>query len=67
MGGPCDAVIEGNTMEEVAQKGSEHVVGMADSDPAHKEVHEQMESQGEEGKAKWFEGFKEKWDNKEEA
>ena len=65
MGGPCDAVIEGETMEEVVKKGSEHVMAMAGSDEEHKKVHEGMESQGEEGKAKWFQWFQGEWDKKQ--
>jgi hypothetical protein len=64
MGGPCDAAVEGETMEEVAQKGSTHVVEMGASDEAHKKVHEDMEAQGEEGKTKWFSWFKSEWDKK---
>lgn len=62
MGGPCDAVIEGETMEEVAKKGGDHVMAMTDQE--HQKIAEQMKNETEEGKARWFDWFKEIWDKK---
>ena len=65
MGGPWDAVIQGNTMEEVAQKGGDHVMAM--TDPEHRKIAESMKNETEEGKAKWFAWFKGIWDQKAES
>jgi hypothetical protein len=64
MGGVCDEVLEGETMDEVSKKGMAHVQG-ADDD-AHKKIVSDMDTQGEEGKAKWTEWFKGEWDKKAE-
>ena len=65
MGGPCDVIIEGQTMEEIAQKGGDHV--MATADLEHQKIAEQMKNETEEGKAKWFAWFKTIWDQKAES
>jgi predicted small metal-binding protein len=66
MGGPCDVVIEGETMEEVAQKGGQHVTDTKDD--AHTKLAGDMEGEGsEEKKQKWMGWFKGKWDEKEES
>lgn len=67
MGGPCDVAIEGNTMEEVVQKGGDHLMATADSDSEHQKIAEQMKNGTEEGKAQWFAWFKTVWDQKQES
>ena len=62
MGGPCDAVIQGETAEEMIANGAKHVVEMAnEEDDAHKNVLVMMEEmkkdpESEEAKA-WTEKF----------
>jgi len=68
MGGTCEAVIEGNTAEEVSQKGQAHVEDMAArGDESHKALKEGMDAQGEEGKAKWWTEFQAKFAEKPDA
>ena len=64
MGGPCDTVFEGNTAEEVAEKGGEHI--MNSEDQMHEGMKNQMMSSSQEEKDKWMEDFKMKFDEKEE-
>ena len=64
MGGPCDTVIEGDTAEEVAQKGAEHITNAEDE--MHEEMKQQMSASNPEEKEKWMEDFKMKFDQKEE-
>ncbi len=58
MGGPatCDFVITGNTAEEMAENGTAHVMA------SHPDIAEQMKNTSAEGKAKWMEDFKVKFD-----
>ena len=65
MGGVCDAEISGETVEEVMQKGHEHVKGVEDDE--HKKLMEDMNSKGEEGMKEGKEGFQKKWDEKQNA
>ena len=65
MGGPCDEVFEGETAEEVSQKGMAHVQGAQDDE--HKKLVADMDDQGEEGKAKWWENFQKQFAEKPEA
>lgn len=65
MGGPCDTVIEGETMEEVAQKGAEHARSM--SDPDHQKIVQTMDNQTEDERKNWFDWFRGLWDAKEES
>lgn len=65
MGGTCDAEISGETVEEVMQKGHEHVGGADDDE--HNKLKEDMKSQGDEGMKQWEEGFRKKWDEKPDA
>ena len=64
MGGPCDVVIEGNTAEEIAQKGAEHIMNAEDE--IHEEMKQQMNASNPEEKEKWMEDFRMKFDQKEE-
>jgi len=65
MGGLCDATIEGETIEEVAKKGGEHIMAMENTNEAHKKICDDMKVQGEEGKTKWMEWFRGVWDQKD--
>ena len=38
MGGLCDATIEGETIEEVAKKGGEHIMAMENTNKTHKKI-----------------------------
>jgi predicted small metal-binding protein len=60
MGGPCDAKIQGNTPEEVMQKGGEHVNEMAaKGDEGHIKAKEMMDAAGNnpEDLKKWQDQF----------
>jgi predicted small metal-binding protein len=65
MGGPCDAVIEGETAKEVGEKGAEHVKSM--NDEAHKAVAAKMNQMSEEDNKKWWEDFYKKFAEKPES
>ncbi len=58
MGGPatCNFVVTGNTAEEMAKNGGDHVM------QAHPDMAEQMKSMTPEQNAKWMEDFKPKFD-----
>ena len=59
MGGVCEAEITGETVEEVMQKGHEHVKGVEDDE--HKKLMEDMDSKGEEGmKSSWRDMIRER-------
>ena len=62
MGGPCDTVFEGTTVEEVANMGGQHI--MISTDEAHKPIREQMAKSSDEDKNKWMVWFKGEWDKK---
>ena len=57
MGGPdsCDAVISGNTPDEMVQNGMEHV------NTAHPKMAEDMKTMPREVGEKWMAEFQEKW------
>jgi hypothetical protein len=44
MGGSCDAVIEGNTAEEMALNGGKHLTVMSEKDAGHKRDKEVMDA-----------------------
>jgi predicted small metal-binding protein len=56
MGGPCQAEISGNTLEELAANGTAHVA------ENHPEMAEQMKAHSDEDKAKWMADMQAKWD-----
>lgn len=58
MGGPatCNYVITGNTAEEMAKNGSDHVMA------THPDIAEQMKNMTPEANAKWMADFKMKFD-----
>lgn len=65
MGGPCDMVFEGETFNEIGEKGGAHI--MSSTDDAHKPMREQMTHSSEEDKNKWWDWFKGEWNKKEDA
>jgi len=68
MGGPCDEMISGETAEEIAKNGKEHVHSMEDD--AHKEVVADMEKKMEEDPEamdKWNAAHQAKFDALPEA
>lgn len=42
MGGPCDAVFEGETTTDIAKQAEAHITEMAKSDPKHQETYDMM-------------------------
>jgi hypothetical protein len=64
MGGSCDAVIEGNTAEEMALNGGKHLTEMSEKDAGHKRDKEMMASsqQDLEQTKVWMKDFKVKFD-----
>lgn len=69
MGGSCDAVIQGNTAEEMALNGGKHLTEMAEKDAGHKRDKVVMDaSQNDPGHIqKWMAEFKAKFDALPEA
>ena len=60
MGGPCDAKFQGNTPDEIMDKGAKHVHEMAaNKDEGHVKAEEMMKSAGSnpEEMKKWQEHF----------
>jgi hypothetical protein len=60
MGGTCDMEINGETLEEMAENGKNHV--HSQDDEGHKNIVQQMEQMGEEGKAAWMQEMQGKFD-----
>ena len=68
MGGDCDAVVTGETAEELMANGKKHVHDLAESgDEVHKGTVKKMEELSEEDRKKWAEDFAGKFDSLEEA
>lgn len=65
MGGPCDAAISADTVEEMMEKGKAHVGGS--DDEGHKELVAQMEGMSEEELAGWIGKVKEQFENAPDA
>jgi len=63
MGGSCDAIIEGNTAEEMALNGGEHLMEMSDKDEGHKKDKEVMDTSQNDPEhiEKWLAEFKAKF------
>jgi predicted small metal-binding protein len=61
MGGPCEAVITGNTPDEMVANGMTHLTA------AHPEMAESMKTMPKEGMDKWMADFHAKWDATPEA
>ena len=64
MGGSCDAIIEGNTAEEMAKNGGKHLTEMSTKDEGHKRDKEVMDQSqnNPEHIEKWLKEFKIKFD-----
>lgn len=56
MGGPCNAMIKGNSAEEIAKNGGKHLK------QAHPDIAAQMEKMSPDENAKWMADFKTKFD-----
>ena len=68
MGGDCDAVITGETADELMANGKKHVHDLAESgDEVHKGTIERMGQLSEEDHKKWADDFTAKFDSLEEA
>ncbi|MFH1769648.1 MAG: hypothetical protein ABH833_03205 [Parcubacteria group bacterium] len=65
MGGPCDEVFEGRSIDEVGNKGGQHI--MTSTDELHKPMREQMAKSSREDKNKWWDEFNETWDKKDNS
>ena len=62
MGGPCDEVFQGETMQEVADMGGKHI--MDSTDEAHAAMKARMMNSSDEDKKKWMDWFQAEWDKK---
>jgi len=60
MDGVCDAEIQGETAEEMMEKGKQHV--HETQDEAHQGLVKEMENASEEDMAAWKKGFQEKYE-----
>jgi len=68
MGGDCDAVITGETAEELMANGKKHVHNLAESgDEVHKGIVERMGQLSEEDQKKWADDLTAKFDSLEKA
>jgi len=63
MGGSCDAIIEGNTAEEMARNGGKHLTEMSAKDAGHKSDKEVMDASQNDPKhtKQWLTDFKAKF------
>jgi len=55
MGGPCEAMISGNTPQELADNGTKHVA------QAHPEMMEKVKNMSAEERDKWMKDLNTKW------
>jgi hypothetical protein len=64
IGGACNAVIEGNTAEELINNATKHVIKMSKKDDGHKKDKAMIDKTQQDPQAakKWFEEFKVKFD-----
>jgi predicted small metal-binding protein len=63
IGGACNAIIQGNTAEEMVNNATEHVIKMSKKDDGHKrdkEMIDQTQQDPQAGK-KWFAEFQVKF------
>jgi hypothetical protein len=60
MGGPCEEAITGETLEELAKNGTEHVVST--DDDAHKALAEKMQNMSDEEQNAWNAEMQTKFD-----
>ncbi|HRH93713.1 MAG TPA: hypothetical protein PKV72_04255 [Candidatus Peribacteria bacterium] len=65
MGGPCDMVFTGETSGEIAKAAAAHMTEAAKSDPAHKEVYDEMAAIAASNKKheQWKKRFQQLWDD----
>jgi len=68
MGGSCDAVIKGETAEEMMKNGKQHVHDSADAgDKNHQAMIVKMKAMSDEDYKKWAADFTSKFDTLEQA
>jgi DNA-binding SARP family transcriptional activator len=69
IGGVCDEVLEANTKDEMAQKATEHIEEMAETDQAHKDAYQEMSDiyEDPERHAEWQKMFDDLWENAPDA
>ena len=66
--GACDAEIQGETPEEMAEQSKQHVMEMMQSgDEDHKAAVESMMQLSKEEQEKWYEDFKKGFDSLQDA
>jgi len=66
--GACDAVITGNSAEEMAENSKKHVMKMVQTgDKAHLKAMEDMKSLSKESQIKWYNNFVANFDSLPEA
>ncbi len=66
--GACDAEIQGETPEEMAENCKQHVMEMMQSeDESHKAAVESMMQLSKEEQEKWYEDFKKGFDSLQDA
>ena len=64
MGGVCEESFEGETPEEVGNKGGEHI--MSSSDEVHAPMRDKMNQSSEDDKKQWWDWFGKLWHGKSE-
>lgn len=68
LAGACDAEITGATPEEMAENSKKHAMeAVAAGDQAHIDAMEKMRDMSPEDQQKWYEDFKNNFDNLPEA
>ncbi len=66
--GACDAEIQGETPEEMAENCKQHVMEMMQSeDEGHKAAVESMMQLSKEEQEKWYDEFRSKFDSLQDA
>ncbi len=66
--GPCDAIITGETADEMGDECKNHVKEMvAQGDEAHIEAMEDMRSLSPEEQMQWYENFKDNFSSLQDA
>ncbi len=65
MGGPCDAVFEGETTGDISKAAEAHISEMAKTDPRHQSTYNMMAETAStpEGHKKWMEDFQKMFDD----
>jgi len=65
MGGPCETEITGETAEDTATAGYQHIKNTGDE--AHKAMKAEIDASSQEEKDKWMKGFETTFANAEDA